>query len=74
MRGKIRLVDVRQIGPHRERAIVGRCSRCGSYLLASLDKSEPASAEMLRSRLQSVFEQHLSDDHSEISPENERAG
>ncbi len=56
-----RLIDVRQIGPQSERDISGRCSACGVVLIARLDKSEEIKPEMLRDKLDKLFNRHLSE-------------
>ena len=59
------LRDVRKIGPGSELHISGRCSDCGTFLLARLDDKEAKSPtqEQLREALEIVFERHLSLEH-----------
>jgi len=54
-----RLVDVRQIGPHSERDISGRCSACGAVLIARLDNSEDVKPKQLRDKLERLFARHI---------------
>jgi hypothetical protein len=56
-----RLIDVRQIGPNSERDISGRCSVCGVILIARLDHWENAAPELLRNKLNKLFERHLAE-------------
>jgi hypothetical protein len=56
-----RLIDVRQIGPESERDISGRCSACGVFLIARLDKAEKTTPELLRDRLDKLFNRHLTE-------------
>jgi hypothetical protein len=56
-----RLIDVRQIGPHGERDISGRCSACGVVLIARLDNWEDAKSQILRERLEKAFARHLAE-------------
>ena len=63
-----RLIDVRQIGPKSERDISGRCSTCGVVLIARLDKSEEITTELLRGKLDKVFDRHLSENFCGASP------
>jgi hypothetical protein len=56
-----RLIDVRQIGPNSERDISGRCSACGVILIARLDHWENAAPELLRKKLDKLFERHLAE-------------
>jgi hypothetical protein len=56
-----RLVDVRQIGPKSERDISGRCSACGVTLIARLDNSEDPSPAHLKSKLDKLFERHITE-------------
>lgn len=61
-----KLVDVRQIGPkaQSERHISGRCSACGSVVLASLEQDEEPLYERLRENLDGVFRRHVSEHHA----------
>lgn len=63
-----RLIDVRQIGPQSERDISGRCSACGVVLIARLDKSEEIKPELLRGKLDKLFNRHLSETFCGDSP------
>ena len=56
-----RLIDVRQIGPNSERDISGRCSACGAVLITRLDHWENAAPELLRKKLDKLFERHLAE-------------
>ena len=53
-----RLIDVRQIGPNSERDISGRCSACGVVLIARLSHSEDPTPELLRNKLEKLFQRH----------------
>ncbi|HEY1264396.1 MAG TPA: hypothetical protein VGF06_12795 [Terriglobales bacterium] len=59
-----RLLDIRQIGPNRERDISGICSGCGATLFVALTASETPSRILLEQRLQSRFAIHLAEAHS----------
>jgi len=56
-----RLVDVRQIGPHSERDISGRCSACGAVLIARLDNGEHLKPQQLRDKLEKLFARHITE-------------
>jgi hypothetical protein len=56
-----RLVDVRQIGPDSKRDISGRCSACGVVLIARLNHLEDALPELLRKKLDKLFERHVAE-------------
>lgn len=56
-----RLIDVRQIGPKSERDISGRCSACGVVLIARLEHWENAASDLLRKKLDKLFERHLAE-------------
>jgi len=58
-----KLDDVRQIGPGSERFISGVCSVCGTVVLARLNDSEPINPSQLRSKLDAVFQQHITNEH-----------
>jgi hypothetical protein len=49
----------------RERNISGVCSICGDILLEQLDDEAKPDAELLRAKLNRVFEQHVAERHSE---------
>jgi hypothetical protein len=63
-----RLIDIRQIGPQSERDISGRCSACGVVLIARLDKSEEITPELLRDKLDKLFNRHLAESSCGASP------
>ena len=69
-----RLVDGRQIGPNSECDISGRCSVCGVILLARLNSRGDASAierrEQLGSKLERLFNRHVSETKCGSSPRN----
>jgi len=56
-----RLIDVRQIGPNSERDISGRCSACGVILIARLEHWDNAAPDLLRKKLDRLFERHLAE-------------
>jgi hypothetical protein len=56
-----RLIDVRQIGPDSKRDISGRCSACGVVLIARLNHLEDALPELLRKKLDKLFERHVAE-------------
>jgi len=56
-----RLIDVRQIGPNSERDISGRCSACGVILIARLEHWDNAAPDLLRKKLDKLFERHLAE-------------
>ncbi|HEY6182727.1 MAG TPA: hypothetical protein VIW67_10800 [Terriglobales bacterium] len=61
---KVRLVDVRQFGPNREREISGVCSACEAVLLARVDDAqESPTAQQLQSKLITIFESHVRQSH-----------
>jgi hypothetical protein len=54
------------LGPDHHRNISGVCSACGDVLLARLNNGdEHAGPERLRAELDSVFEQHVAENHTE---------
>jgi len=63
-----RLVDVRQIGPHSERDISGRCSTCGAVLIARLDNWEDLKPQQLRDKLERLFARHIAETKCGQSP------
>lgn len=64
MDGRPLLIDVRQIGPDKERDISGVCSACGATLLARLRNDvEKPTPERLHSELEAVFERHAAEKH-----------
>ncbi len=69
-----RLVDVRQIGPNSDCDISGRCSVCGVILIARLNSRGDATAierrEHLESKLERLFNRHLSETKCGSSPSN----
>jgi hypothetical protein len=65
-----RLVDVRQIGPDRERDISGKCSSCGVTLITRLDDCEGVTPNRLTEKLENLFARHLSEKH--ISPSRDQ--
>jgi len=59
-----RLIDIRQLGPNREREISGVCSVCDAVLLARLKQEEGAPLpEQLHARLARLFESHIQKEH-----------
>ncbi len=56
-----RLIVVRQIGPKSERDISGRCSACGVIVIARLEHWENAASDLLRKKLDKLFERHLAE-------------
>jgi len=58
-----RLVDIRQIGPNRERDISGVCSVCKDVLLVRLNSKEVPSRIELREALSNLFERHVTQSH-----------
>ena len=67
---KPRLIDVRQIGPHSERDISGRCSACRAVLIARLDNSEDLKPRQLRDKLERLFARHIAESKCGQSPHN----
>jgi CheY-like chemotaxis protein len=58
------LIDVRQIGPDKERDVSGVCSACGATVLARLRNSaEKPTSGSLRAELEAVFERHVAEKH-----------
>lgn len=45
------------------RTISGECSICGDILLEQLDDKVKPDPELLRDKLQKVFQQHLAENH-----------
>ena len=45
------------------RTISGQCSLCGDILLEQLDDKVKPDPELLRDKLQAVFEQHVAENH-----------
>lgn len=68
VRPKPRLVDVRQIGPKSERDISGRCSACGTVLIARLDDSEDATPQQLRDKIKKLFARHVAESECSDTP------
>jgi hypothetical protein len=68
MGSRLSLIDVRQVGPDKERDISGVCSACGVVLLARLrvDAEKPTS-ERLHVELETAFERHLAEKHPEAT-------
>jgi len=64
-RPELILSNSRQRGLDRERNISGVCFICGDTLLARSDVDAKAETEVLRTKLNSVFEQHVAERHSE---------
>ncbi len=67
---KPRLVDVRQIGPHSERDISGRCSVCDAVLIARLDNWEDVKPQQLRDKLEDLFARHIAESSCGQRPHN----
>jgi hypothetical protein len=65
------LTGIHQHGPDRERAIFGLCSACGYTLIARLDEGVESSPELLRIKLDKVFEQHKAEYHATQEISNE---
>ena len=58
------LIDVRQIGPDKERDISGVCSACGAILLARLRNGiEKPTPEHLHAELETVSRRHVAKEH-----------
>ncbi|MGA7631245.1 MAG: hypothetical protein WCB11_10785 [Terriglobales bacterium] len=60
------LTDTRRRGFDNERTISGECSACGDLVMEQLDSEAKPNAELLRAKLQRVFEQHLAKKHPTI--------
>ena len=61
---KAHFIDVRQIGPNRERDISGVCATCGTVLLTRLeDKAQGPIAEHLHAKLAALFDLHVQKEH-----------
>jgi hypothetical protein len=61
---KLVLTEHRRV-PDPDRIISGECSACGDILLAWLENDDASpNQELLRAKLDKVFEQHIADKHS----------
>ncbi|HEY6183972.1 MAG TPA: hypothetical protein VIW67_17120 [Terriglobales bacterium] len=64
------LLDVRQIGPNRERDISGVCSTCQTTLLVTLNSPKIPSRDELEAALLDVFSHHVTEFHAEANQQN----
>jgi hypothetical protein len=58
--------NTRRRGFDHEQTISGECSACGDLLMEQLDGEAKPNPELLRAKLQRVFEQHLAKKHPDI--------
>jgi hypothetical protein len=60
------LTDARRRGFDNERTISGECSARGDLVMEQLDGEAKPNSELLRAKLQRVFEQHVAKKHPNI--------
>jgi len=65
---KPNLRSVCEHGPIEHRHISGTCSVCGDTILTWLDGNEVRSPHLLRTRLDTVFAQHVVEKHQDCAP------